>query len=165
MWYSNRRTLLGVGAALLFSSACNFTPVYAPDAAGSKIEGQIFIAEPTTRETYLVTRRLETRLGRADPAPMNLTFSVSHGASGLGTTATGSTTRLHRSGTLSYSLKNASSGTVITSGSVTNFTGYSATGNTAATLAAERASIERLMMVLADQLIDRLHLIDPKRLP
>jgi LPS-assembly lipoprotein len=164
MSLSNRRKLM-LGAAFLFASACNFTPVYGPDAAGSKLEGRISVSAPSTREQYLVTRRLETRLGRSDPTPMTLTYSVSHSSAGLGTTATGSTTRLHRTGSLSYSLKNTGSGEVIDKGSVTNFAGYSATGNTAASLAAESASIERLMDILADQLVDRLHLIDPALLP
>jgi len=165
MSYFNLRNLLVACVAGSLLGACNFTPVYAPTETGSKIEGKIHVAEPKTKEQYLVTRRLETRLGRSDPAPMTLTYSVSHGASGLGTTATGSTTRLHRIGTLSYSLKASGSGSLIDSGSIRNFTGYSATGNTAATLAAERDSIERLMIILADQLIDRLHLIDSALIP
>lgn len=164
MSYFNRRHALIAGAALLLS-ACNFTPVYGPEGSGSKLEGRIFITPPSTKDTYLLTRRLETRLGRADPAPMTLSFSVSHGLAGLGTTATGSTTRLHRRGTLSYTLKNSATNAKIDSGSITNFVGYSVTGNTATSLAAERASEERLMNVLADQLVDRLQTIDPKLLP
>lgn len=141
--------------------ACGFTPVYAPNGTASKLDGRLFIEEPNTRDEYLVTRQLETRLGRSDPAPMTLAFSVSVGSAGLGTTATGSTTRLHTYGSVSYALKNALSGAPIDSGVINNFTGYSATGNTAATLAAERAARERLMTLLADQLVDRLHLIDP----
>jgi LPS-assembly lipoprotein len=160
-----RRGFLTCLSALALIGGCGFTPVYAPGGAGSKLEDRIPIEAPTTKDQYLVTRRLETRLGRAEPAPMTLNFSVSNSAAGLGTTATGSTTRLHRNGTLNYTLTNTASGAKIDSGSLTNFAGYSATGNTAATLAAERAAIERLMNILADQLVDRLHLIDPALLP
>lgn len=164
MSLSNRRKFL-FAAAVLCVGACNFTPVYGPGAAGSQLEGQIFITEPSTKNEYFVTRQLETRLGRSDPAPMSLSFSVSNGSSSLGRTATGSTTRLHRIGRLNYALKNTDTGAPIASGKVENFTGYSATGNTAATLAAERAASERLMILLANQLIDQLHLIDPALLP
>jgi LPS-assembly lipoprotein len=143
MSYFNRRHLLIAGASLLVS-ACNFTPIYGPEGAGSQIENRILIKAPTTKDAYFVTRRLETRLGRA---------------------ATGSTTRVQRVGSLSYTLKNSATGKNIAKGSVSNFTGYSATGNTAATLAAERAAIERLMNILADQLVDRLLLLDPATLP
>lgn len=164
MSYFKRRHLLIAGASLLVS-ACNFTPVYGPEGAGSQIENRILIKAPTTKDAYFVTRRLETRLGRADLAPMTLSFSVSNSSAGLGTTATGSTTRVQRVGSLSYTLKNSATGKNIAKGSVSNFTGYSATGNTAATLAAERAAIERLMNILADQLVDRLLLLDPATLP
>ena len=164
MSYFKRRHLLIAGASLLVS-ACNFTPVYGPEGAGSQTENRILIKAPTTKDAYFVTRRLETRLGRADPAPMTLSFSVSNSSAGLGTTATGSTTRVQRVGSLSYTLKNSATGKNIAKGSVSNFTGYSATGNTAATLAAERAAIERLMNILADQLVDRLLLLDPATLP
>lgn len=165
MWLFKRLNLFVSIALCTLLMACQFTPVYAPDGAGSKLEGRIAIAEPNTQDQFLVTRRLETRLGRANPAPLTLQYSVSHSLAGLGTTATGGTTRYHRVGYLSYSLIATDTGAKIDSGSLTNFTGYSATGNTAATLAAERNSIERLMVILADQLIDRLHLIDPTLLP
>lgn len=165
MSLSDRRNVLLAGGALLLGSACGFTPVYGPQGAGTKLEGRIFIVEPKTQDAYVVVRRLETRLGRADPAPMSLSFTTSNTSSSLGRTATGSTTRKHRSGTLNYSLKNTSTNAVIDSGSIKGFTGYSATSNTAATLASERAAGERLMIILADQLIDRLHLIDPALLP
>ena len=165
MSLSNRRNVLFAGGALLLASACNFTPVYGPEGAGSKLEGRIFVQAPNTKDEYRLVRQLETRLGRADPAPMTLTFTVSNYSAGLGTTATGSTTRVQRVGTLSYSLKNSATDAVIDSGSFSNFTAYSATSNTAATLAAERAASERLMVILGDQLVDRLHVIDPALLP
>ncbi|MGB7319558.1 MAG: LPS assembly lipoprotein LptE [Planktotalea sp.] len=165
MSLSDRRNVLFAGAAFLMASACNFSPVYGPNAAGSKLEGRIYIAEPNTKNEYFVVRQLETRLGRADPAPMTLKFTVTESAASLGTTSTGSTTRVQWRGVLIYQLNNSETGTSIANGSITNFTGYSATSNTAATLASERAARERLMIILADQLIDRLHVIDPKLLP
>jgi LPS-assembly lipoprotein len=41
-------------------------------------------------------------------------------------------------------------------GRVSDFTGFSATGSTVATLAAERDATARLMVILADQIVDRL---------
>ena len=155
---------MAVGIATLLS-ACNFTPVYGVNGSGTKLENRIAITAPTTKEAYLVTRQLETRLGRADPAPMTLSFSVSHSLVELGTTATGTATRLHRNGSLNFSLTNSATDQTIDSGSLTNFVGYSVTGNTATSLAAEHASVERLMNALADQLVDRLLLLDANLLP
>ena len=159
--YNRRAVLLGLSASI---AGCGFTPVYGPDTAASTLSGRIFIEEPTTRAGHLVTQHIEARLGRSDPAPYKLTLSVRQGTGGLGTTATGGTTRYHRTGYASYTLTNSTTGAMITSGTVQNFTGYSATGNTAATLAAERDSIDRLMKMLAEQIIDKLTLIDPATL-
>ena len=48
----------------------------------------------------------------------------------------------------------------MTSGTVNNFTAYSATGSTVATLAAERDALERLMVILGDQITTRLFAAD-----
>lgn len=165
MSLSDRRRFLAAGVALAVLGACNFTPVYAPGGAGSKLDGRVLVDAPNNRQEYQVVRRLEERLGRADPAPMTLSYSVNYSSAALGATSTGSTTRQQRHGTLSYTLKNSETGATIDSGTVSGFTGNSATGNTAASLAAERAAIERLMILLADKLVDRLHLIDPALLP
>lgn len=59
-------------------------------------------------------------------------------------------------GEASFSLVDQSTGRVVTSGAVDNFTGASATGTTVATLAAERDARIRLMTLLADQIVLRL---------
>ena len=53
---------------------------------------------------------------------------------------------------------------VLIVGRTDSFTSYSATGSTAATQAAERDARRRLMVILADRVIDRL-LIDADTLP
>lgn len=166
MWLFDRRRLLAV-AAVAALAACNFTPVYAPDAAGPKLENRIFVAEPQTEDLYKIVKRFEERLGRAgeDDAAMTLTARVSKSRTSLGRTATGSTTRFHWTGTLRFTLKSTETGDVIDEGEIQRFTGYSATGNIAATLAAERDATRRLMIVLTDALVDRFLLIDPDLLP
>lgn len=164
MLYSKRSFLFALAGTVALAG-CNFTPVYGPGTSANKMQNRIKITEPTTRETFLITQHLESRLGRADAAPMSLSFSVSHGVSGLGATATGGTTRYHRDGTANYTLTHSETEEKLASGSVRNFTGYSATGNTAATLAAEQDSVERLMTILADMMIERLLLLDAETLP
>ena len=63
-------------------------------------------------------------------------------------------------GKVDFALRNLSSGQIEVSGNVENFTGYSATGSTVATLAAERDAQKRLMVMLADQLVTRLYAAD-----
>jgi len=58
-------------------------------------------------------------------------------------------------GVAGYALSDTT-GTVLTSGTVNSFTGYSATGNTTVSLASERDARERLMIILGDQITARL---------
>ena len=53
-------------------------------------------------------------------------------------------------------LTDTASGAQLGSGVVNSFTGYSATASTVVTLAAQRDAEERLMVILADQVVARL---------
>jgi LPS-assembly lipoprotein len=64
--------------------------------------------------------------------------------------------RFNLLGSVAYSLRDLSTGATLTTGEVTSFTGYSATGTTVAVQAAERDAEARLMVILADQLLTRL---------
>ncbi|MGY9049746.1 MAG: LPS assembly lipoprotein LptE [Rhodobacterales bacterium] len=75
---------------------------------------------------------------------------------GLGTTSAGSTTRYQLIGTVEYTLKDAATGAVLSTRDTSAFAGYSATGSNVATLAARRDTMERLMVILADQMVDQL---------
>lgn len=167
MSLSERRKFLALSGAALALGGCNFTPAYAPGNAAQKLDRRIYIPEPTSEDLYQAVQQFEKRLGRApeSSAAMQLTFSVRKGGGGLGATATGSTTRYHWTGSLNFTLKDAASGSVLDAGSIRRFTAYSATGNIAATLAAERAATRRLMVILADALADRLLQLDPATLP
>ena len=62
-------------------------------------------------------------------------------------------------GDVRYILSRSDTGEEIARGRVENFTGYSATGTTVATLAAETDARERLMRILAEMLVTRLYTI------
>ncbi|MEM6563622.1 MAG: LPS assembly lipoprotein LptE, partial [Pseudomonadota bacterium] len=64
--------------------------------------------------------------------------------------------RFNLVGVARYSLVEQASGRVVTSGQVNNFTGSSASGTTAETLAATRDAQRRLMTLLADQVVVKL---------
>lgn len=138
-------------------SGCGFAPAYGPGGAARGLQDNIHIDEPDTRETYLITQRVEERLGTGGAsAPYTLGLSVRVSESSQGSSSDGATTRFRLLGSLTYALRKAGEKTAFETGSVRNFTGYSATGSTAATLAAQRDARERLMVILADQMIDRL---------
>ena len=69
----DRRFLLCLPLAL---AACGFTPVYGTGGTGSRLQNNVEVAEPETRDAYLLTRRIEERLGRASVAAYKLTLTV-----------------------------------------------------------------------------------------
>jgi LPS-assembly lipoprotein len=113
---------------------------------------------PQTRADYLLVRRLEERLGPASAPRYRLEAPLDITRDSLGTTADGLTTRYQYLGQSTWRLLPAADGaaTVLAQGRVEGFTGYSATGSTLATRAAERDAEARLAIILADKIVDRL---------
>ena len=153
----DRRTLLALPLAL---AACGFAPVYGPGGAGSALRGRVLVQEPTTQAGYLLTRQLENRLGRAPDPRFALDMTLLTDEEGLAVNSAGDITRFNVLGEAGYALRDLGTGAVVTSGTVQNFTAYSATGSTVATLAAQGDAIERLMTILADQIVARLFTLD-----
>ncbi|SFR20148.1 LPS assembly lipoprotein LptE [Poseidonocella sedimentorum] len=153
-WSGRRSFLIGLAAAGL--AGCGLRPVYAPSGAGA-LAGRVAVTVPENRESFLLVTRLRDRLGAPASAPdYRLDFDVSTRASGLAVTQEQSTTRYQIIGTVRYALRDTATGAESASGTVTGFTGYSTTGSTVATLAAERDARERLMTLLADDLTAQL---------
>lgn len=146
-------------------AGCGFTPAYGPDGGAQQLQGQIEVAAPDGRgrDAYLITRRLEERLGRSGTAARyRLEYTRGEAVAGLAITADGKTTRYNLIGWVDYRLIRQEDGAVVEAGKVENFAAYSATGTTVATLAAERDARERLAILLADQMVDRFLLAAPR---
>lgn len=152
---SDRRQFLTLLAALPVA-ACGFTPAYAPGAAGGKLRGRIAVQEPTTRDAFAFVGRLETRLGRAEAPAYDLTYTLATSRAGGGISPDNEITRYTLKGTATYTLTDRATGTRVTGGTVKSFTSWSATGTTVAGIAAEGAAAERLMTILADDIVARL---------
>lgn len=144
-----------MGAAAMVGG-CGFTPVYGPQGAGQDLLGALALEEAGDHTSYLFNRRVEERLGRGQNARFKLSTQIETEQTGMGTTSTGSTTRYRVDGTVTFSVIELSNGKVLQSGQTSAFSGYSTTGSTTATLAAERDAQARLMVMLADQVIDQL---------
>jgi len=136
-------------------AACGFAPVYGPGATGSKLQDNVRVAAPEDRNSFLLVRRIEERLGRAATPTYTLSLSLETREEGLGIDPDGNIDRFNLIGVAGYALSD-STGNVLTSGTVNSFTGYSATGTTTVSLAAERDARERLMVILGDQITARL---------
>ncbi|MAN97506.1 LPS assembly lipoprotein LptE [uncultured Roseovarius sp.] len=154
MSWCNRRFLLLSALALV--AGCGFAPAYAPGGAGSALMGRVAVEAPDTRATYLLTQEIETRLGRPANPRYALIPVVTLNTQAMAINRNNVASRFNLLGTVAYSLRDLETGVIVTSGDVTSFTGYSATGTTVAVQAAERDAEARLMAILADQLLIRL---------
>lgn len=150
----DRRSLLLMPLAL---AACGFEPVYGPGGGGKALYGKVRVDAPEGVNTYFLVRRLEEQLGRSTDPAYRLSMVLEIGIQGQGITASGDITYYSVIGAIDYTLQDIGSAQAIETGRVTNFTGYSATGNTAETLAAQRDARERLMVILADQVVRQLN--------
>lgn len=149
-------------ATSLVASACGFAPIYAPGGTGAALYGQITIQAPEQvtssgdSNAYFLVRDLEERLGRNGSGDYALDLTLTTREEGQAITADNDITRYSIIAQVGYSLTRLSDGVIVSSGTETNFTGYSATGSTVETLAGERDAYERLMLILADQITSRI---------
>jgi LPS-assembly lipoprotein len=149
----SRRLLLLAPLAL---AACGFEPAFAPGGSGAALYDRVSLDEPGDQDGYLLTRALEERLGRGGAAAYGLSVTVGTGESQLAVNRSGYIERFNLLGRADYALRDLDTGQIITSGTVENFTAYSATGTTVVTLAGQRDARERLMNIIADQIMARL---------
>lgn len=150
----NRRFILTALPATL--AACGFTPAYAPGGGASALQNAVLIDDPNDRDSFQLVKQLEARLGRPGTARYGLGFALTTRSDGVAVTRDQATTRFNLLGSATYALRDLQTAAVVHSGKTSAFTGYSTTGSTVATLAAERDAYARLMVILADQIVAQL---------
>ncbi len=159
------RRLFLLGLAAL--AGCGFAPAYGPGGTASALHGSIAVEAPDDRQAFNLVKQLELRLGQPVAPRYALDYSVRVTRDGVGLTAQNETTRYNFVGTAGYRLTRIGSDEVLTSGTVRSFTGYSvgtvdtavsppSTSSTISTRAAERDATDRLMVILADQIVTQL---------
>ena len=158
-------TLAALALAALALAACSMTPAYGPGGTGTALQGQVALAEPGDVDSFALNRRLSDRLGPVEAAKWKLDYRLTTAAVAQGITPDDVTTRYSLNGTVDFALTDIATGAAVTQGRVSSFTSYSATGTTIATLSAERDAHERLMVMLADQIVTRLLATGPKPTP
>jgi len=155
MSLSDRRLFFGFCATAALA-ACGFTPAYAPDGAGVVLHNSILATEPSGKPAFDLVERLEERLGPPQAPRFSLEYTIKTNQVGVAITSYNAVTRYNLNGTIDWSLSDLATGARLTGGRVDNFTSYSATGSTVASLAAEEDAKLRLMRILADQIVARL---------
>jgi LPS-assembly lipoprotein len=145
--------------ALLLSlmlAGCGFAPVYGPGGAGTTLQNRVAVDAPVDRAGFLLVQRLEERLGRAGDPAFRLAVQLDVREEARAIDPEGDIRRFHVIGRAAYTLTEAGTGSVLRADTIDTFVGYSATGTTVATLAAQRDAQDRLMTILADQIVLRL---------
>tara|TARA_R110002110_G_scaffold103598_23_gene261935 strand:+ start:6985 stop:7551 length:567 start_codon:yes stop_codon:yes gene_type:complete len=151
----NRRLLFGLFATAALAG-CGFAPAYAPGGAGVVLHNSILAKEPSDKAAFDLVERLEERLGPATAPRFSLDYTITTNQVGVAITSYNAVTRYNLNGTVDWALADLATGARLTGGRVDNFTSYSATGSTVASLAAEEDASLRLMRILADQIVARL---------
>ena len=157
MLLPDRRFVLLAPLAL---AACGFTPIYGPGGNGQTLQNRVLVDPPGSQDSYLLVRELEERLGRSSDPAFALSMIINTSEARLAIDREGDTGRFNLIGVVQFSLRSLDSGQVVTSGTVENFVGYSATGTTVETLAGEQDAQKCLMNVIADQIVTRLYAAD-----
>lgn len=146
----SRRTLL---LSLTALAACGFEPVYAPGGQAENLRGRIDIAAPEDEEGAALVERLEERLGLPQGADLGLTAQIYIDEEALGFLRDGSISRYNVSGRVDWRLTRLDDGTEVLRGSERSFTSYAATSTTVATITARRDARRRLMVIIADRIL------------
>lgn len=137
----------------LGSASCGFTPVYAPGSSTAAQLSDIVVAPPKNDvANYIFVSEMENRIGRNLNAGKVLkhNISVNEEDAGLETSAT----RIQLIGKVTYQVASVYDGRVLFGGTVENFVGYS--GDTVFRNGVRRDATERLMNILADQIVAEL---------
>lgn len=144
---------LSLLSLLLPLAACGFEPVYAPGGPAEGLRGRIDVAAPADEEGYALVERLEERLGLPAGADLGLTADIYISEEAVGFLPSGAISRYNVSGQVTWRLTRLDDGTELLSGSERSFTSYSATSTTVATISARRDARRRLMVIIADRIV------------
>ncbi|WP_166418057.1 LPS assembly lipoprotein LptE [Cochlodiniinecator piscidefendens] len=156
MSLSNRRTFLLGLTGVALTTGCGFQPVYGPNGGAQGLPHIIAVADPSDRNSFNLVRQLEQRLGQPQAPLYALSYAIELDEDELGINAAQEITRYNVLGTVTFTLREIATDAVVKTGTVSNFTSYSATGTTVSTLTAERDAYARLMIILADQVVTQI---------
>jgi LPS-assembly lipoprotein len=160
MWWSDARGLALAGALAL--AGCGFEPLYDPAGPAAAVAGRVEVPVIDTDAGFALRERLVDRLGPAEGATHRLEVDLSLDQVGVALTEDDVTTRFDVIGVATFRLTESETGLAVLTGETRAVTGYSApssaTTSTFAVLSAQRDAEERLALLLADRIAQRIAL-------
>lgn len=163
MWSSERRRLIAALAALPLVAACGFRPAHAPGGPGAALRGQVRADDPVSARDFAFVAALEDRLGRPQTVRYALAYDIAVRERGGAQVRDVGDTRFQVFGQVTFTLTDTATGADLATGTVQNFTAYSATSTQMATRIAQQDAERRLMVILADQVVTRLLAVLPEQ--
>ena len=163
---THRRAFL---LSCLALAGCGFAPALLPrrGSESAVLRGAFDIDAPGDKNAFDLVQQLDLRLGLPTDPQYGLSYVITTRRDGVGTTPEQEIIRYNIYGRADFQLRDLETDSVLTSGTVDGFTGYSvgsvdvlatppSTGATIATFAAERDAYARLMVILGDRIADQL---------
>ncbi len=162
MWLFRRNILysanLLIGLAL---AGCTLKPLYKSGSEPADFLQNIELDAPKDPDSYVLYNRLVERLNGGQGARYLLSVTPRKSESRAGIAEDGRAQRKIVTGFADYRIVQIADGSEVQSGSVKAFTGYAQSGSNVAILAASNDAYDRLMIQLADKILDTLILIQP----
>lgn len=138
-------------------AACGgFVPAFGPDSGARALLNRVAVADPTDKNAFDLVQRVEERLGRAVSPAYSLGYEIVTDEVDLGVTPANAITRYNVTGSVSFTLTDIATKSVVSSGTASTFTAFAASGTTVSTDASRADAYQRLMRLLADQVVTRL---------
>ena len=156
MLLSDRRAFLLAALAL---TGCGFAPVHGRGSKSLIVRNAVLVQAPTNRVEFELVRNLEVQLGLPTAKHYDLRYTLTVDEQVIVVSAAQEINRFSLVGVLNFSLVDAD-GVVFLRETAKSFTGYSATGTTVATERSKRDAYDRLMVILAKQVLNHLWAVD-----
>ncbi|RSV27852.1 LPS assembly lipoprotein LptE [Sphingomonas sp. ABOLH] len=151
-------------AAAFLLGGCGLRPLYAGGEGGvvrQTLSG-VEVAPIAGQNGWLVANALRDRLRAEGPARYRLEIKLDDDITGLGVRRDDSITRERRTLRARYQLIDLSNGAVTLDATAGSDAGIDVVRSEYATIAAERSALERLSVIVADQIVTRIALNLPK---
>ena len=152
--FSRRKFLTGA----LFLVGCGYAPVHGTKLKTKKNYTSVFVQAPKDRVEFELVRNLEKQFRNNSSRQYELNYTLTIKEEKVVVSASQTLERFSLFGSLKYSLIDKDGGVVLTN-TAKSFTGYSATGTPLATERAKRDAQDRLMVILAEQVLTRISIL------
>ncbi|WP_019515318.1 LPS assembly lipoprotein LptE [Sphingomonas sp. Mn802worker] len=158
---------LTVLMSTMLLGGCGLQPLYSGGSNGpvSRAIGQVSVDPIEGKAGWLMTNALNDRLGAVSGggAPYRLVVKLDDQIRGLGVRRDNSVTRERRTLRARYQLIDSAQGTVVLDQTAGSDVGIDVVQSDYAVVAAENTALERLSVMLADQIVARLALYARRR--